>query len=105
MGDGNPPLLLPRPLPHHTRSLAPPRPQDTYGPPLGKRLVLFLDDLSMPRLDTYGTQQPLALLKLFVERKGLYDRGRELSWKNVKDVQVGARWGSWGGSLEGTLLQ
>lgn len=63
--------------------------QDTYGPPLGKRLLLFLDDLNMPRLDTYGTQQPLALLKLFIERKGLYDRGKELNWKNVKDVQVG----------------
>jgi hypothetical protein len=64
--------------------------QDTYGPPLGKRLLLFLDDLNMPRLDTYGTQQPLALLKLFIERKGLYDRSKELNWKNIKDVQVGA---------------
>ncbi len=62
--------------------------QDTYGPPLGKRLVLFLDDLNMPRVDKYGTQQPVALLKLFIERAGLYDRGKELSWRNVKDVQV-----------------
>jgi len=31
--------------------------QDTYGPPMGKRLVIFLDDLNMPRLDQYGTQQ------------------------------------------------
>jgi hypothetical protein len=43
----------------------------------------------MPRVDQYGTQQPIALLKLFVERKGLYDRGKELTWKNIKDVQVG----------------
>lgn len=62
--------------------------QDTYGPPMGKRLIMFVDDLNMPRVDLYGTQQPTALLKLFIERKGLYDRGKELSWKNVKDVQV-----------------
>jgi hypothetical protein len=55
---------------------------------LGKKLIMFVDDMNMPRLDTYGTQQPIALLKLFVERKGLYDRGKELTWKNIKDVQV-----------------
>ena len=55
---------------------------------MGKKLIMFVDDMNMPRLDTYGTQQPIALLKLFVERKGLYDRGKELTWKNIKDVQV-----------------
>lgn len=63
--------------------------QDTFGPPLGKRLVLFIDDLNMPRLDAYGTQQPVALLRQVVERRGMYDRGKELGWKNLKDVQVG----------------
>ena len=33
-----------------------------YGPKAsGKRMVVFIDDLNMPRIDTYGTQQPLAL--------------------------------------------
>lgn len=45
------------------------RTKDTYGPPIGKRLLLFVDDLNMPRVDTYGTQQPIALLKLFIDRK------------------------------------
>jgi hypothetical protein len=48
-----------------------------------------VDDLNMPRLDAYGTQQPIALLRQVVERRGMYDRGKELSWKNLKDVQVG----------------
>lgn len=73
--------------------------QDTYGPPLGKRLLLFLDDLSMPHVDTYGTQQPIALLKLFVERRGLYSRGgRELGWRHVKDVGLLAAMGPPGGA-------
>jgi len=45
------------------------RTKDTYGPPMGKRLVMFIDDLNMPRVDQYGTQQPIAFLKLFIERK------------------------------------
>lgn len=49
--------------------------QDTYGPPLGKKMVLFIDDLNMPKVDKYGTQQPIAMLKLFIERSGIYDRG------------------------------
>lgn len=65
---------------------------------MGKRLLMFIDDLNMPRVDTYGTQQPIALLKLFIERRGLYDRGKELSWKNMKDVQVVGAMGPPGGA-------
>jgi hypothetical protein len=81
-----------------TSLFAPPCLQDTYGPPLGKKLLMFVDDVNMPRVDTYGTQQPIALLKLFVERKGFYDRGKELSWKNVKDVQMVGAMGPPGGA-------
>lgn len=46
-----------------------------YGPPPGKSLIVFIDDLNMPVVDEYGTQQPIALLKLLLERGGVYDRG------------------------------
>ncbi len=72
--------------------------QDTYGPPLGKRLLLFVDDINMPRTDAYGTQQPIALLKQFLERRGFYDRGKELTWKTIKDVQIVAAAGPPGGA-------
>jgi dynein heavy chain len=40
-----------------------------YGPKTaGKQLILFIDDLNMPKIDKYGTQQPNALLKFLVER-------------------------------------
>lgn len=74
------------------------RAKDTYGPPLGKRLLLFLDDLNMPKVDSYGTQQPIALLKLFLERGGFYDRSKELAWKKVKDVGCIAAMGPPGGA-------
>jgi hypothetical protein len=38
------------------------------------------------QVDEYGTQQPIALLKFLFERGGLYGRGRDLKWKNIKDM-------------------
>ena len=74
------------------------RTKDTYGPPMGKRLITFIDDMNMPRVDTYGTQQPIALLKMLIERRGLYDRGKELNWKNLKDLLFVGAMGHPGGS-------
>ncbi|KAK9868729.1 hypothetical protein WJX84_008574 [Apatococcus fuscideae] len=74
------------------------RTKDVYGASGGRKLLLFLDDLNMPHMDTYGTQQPIALLKLLLERKGLYDRGKDLSWRSIKDVQAVAAMGPTGGA-------
>nr|AML30863.1 axonemal inner arm dynein heavy chain 7 [Marsilea vestita] len=74
------------------------RTKDVYGPPLGRQMILFIDDLNMPKVDTYGTQQPIAFLKLLVERGGFYDRGKELNWKNVKDVKFVSAMGRPGGA-------
>ncbi|KAL8274185.1 hypothetical protein Esti_001870 [Eimeria stiedai] len=57
-----------------------------YGPPSGKVLKVFLDDLNMPTVDTYGTQQPVALLRFVMERMFLYERGRDLEKIILKDV-------------------
>ncbi len=62
------------------------RTKDSYGPPPGKKLIIFIDDMNMPCVDTYGTQQPIALLKLLLERGGMYDRGKDLNWKLFKDI-------------------
>ncbi|XP_076854099.1 dynein axonemal heavy chain 10 [Brachyhypopomus gauderio] len=73
------------------------RTKDTYGPPMGKRLLVFIDDLNMPRVDDYGTQQPIALLKLLLDRGGMYDRGKELNCKQLKDLSFMAAMGEAGG--------
>lgn len=62
------------------------RTKNIFGPPVGKKLIAFVDDMNMPRVDSYGTQQPIALLKLLVERGGMYDRGKDLNWKMFKDI-------------------
>ncbi|CDI85908.1 hypothetical protein EPH_0064790 [Eimeria praecox] len=57
-----------------------------YGPPSGKILKVFLDDLNMPTVDIYGTQQPIALLKFVMERMFFYERGKDLEKIILKDV-------------------
>ncbi|XP_069565682.1 dynein axonemal heavy chain 10 [Brachyistius frenatus] len=73
------------------------RTKDTYGPPMGKRLLVFMDDMNMPKVDSYGTQQPIALLKLLLDRGGMYDRGKELNYKILKDLGFIAAMGKPGG--------
>ena len=76
------------------------RTKDIYGPTPGKHLMVFIDDVNMPQVDTYGTQQPIALLKLLLERRGLYDRAKDLDWKTRKDLGYVAAMGKPGGRSE-----
>lgn len=57
------------------------------GAPIGKRVVIFVDDLNMPKLDRYGSQPPVELLRQYQDFGGLYDRDK-LFWKQIKDVTV-----------------
>ena len=62
------------------------RSKDTYGPSAGNQLLIFIDDLSMPKIDSYGTQSALAFLKLLIEKRGMYERQGELRWKSIVDI-------------------
>ncbi|KZC13452.1 Dynein heavy chain 10, axonemal [Dufourea novaeangliae] len=73
------------------------RTRETFGPPPGKRLLVFVDDMNMPVVDTYGTQQPIALLKFLFEKGGFYDRGKDLNLKYMKDLCYLAAMGKPGG--------
>ncbi|XP_057687718.1 dynein axonemal heavy chain 10-like isoform X2 [Corythoichthys intestinalis] len=73
------------------------RTKDIYGPPVGKKLLVYIDDLNMPKVDSCGTQQPIALLKLLLDRGGIYDRGKELTYKTLKDLGFIAAMGKAGG--------
>ncbi|KAI8725916.1 dynein heavy chain 6, axonemal, partial [Biomphalaria glabrata] len=53
------------------------------GAPQGKRVVIFIDDLNMPKLDTYGSQPPIELLRQYLDFDGLYDR-ETMTWKEIQ---------------------
>jgi len=60
----------------------------TYGPKIaGKKMIVFIDDMNMPKIDTYGTQQPLALALFLIGRMQLYQRGGDLELREIADTQ------------------
>ena len=59
----------------------------SIGPPVGKKLAVFVDDINMPQVEFYGAQPPIELLRLFVDKKGMYERS-DWSWKSVQDSTV-----------------
>jgi dynein heavy chain len=69
---------------------------------MGKRLAIFIDDMNMPAVDSYGTQQSIAMLKLLLDRGGCYDREKDLNWKIMKDIDYIGAMGKPGGGRNET---
>jgi dynein heavy chain, axonemal len=63
------------------------RNRTSLGPPINKKLAVFVDDINMPTVETYGAQPPIELLRLFVDKGGMYERN-EWSWRDVVDSTV-----------------
>lgn len=40
------------------------RKRNQLGAPIGKTVIVFIDDVNMPKLDTYGSQPAIELLRL-----------------------------------------
>ncbi|XP_066430422.1 dynein axonemal heavy chain 6 isoform X1 [Eleutherodactylus coqui] len=59
------------------------------GAPGNKRVIIFVDDLNMPKLDRYGSQPPIELLRQYQDFKGFYDR-EKMFWKEIQDVTIAA---------------
>ncbi|XP_042305526.1 dynein axonemal heavy chain 6 [Sceloporus undulatus] len=61
--------------------------KNILGAPGKKRVVIFVDDLNMPKLDRYGSQPPIELLRQYQDFGGFYDR-EKLFWKEIHDVTI-----------------
>ncbi|XP_064639639.1 dynein axonemal heavy chain 2-like isoform X2 [Lineus longissimus] len=61
------------------------RTKGVYVPIGGKKLLTFMDDFNMPAKDTFGSQPPLELMKMWLDYGFWYDRMKQVM-KYVKDM-------------------
>ena len=66
-----------------------------FGPPVGKELVIMIDDLNMPQKETYGAQPPIELLRQFMDHQGWY--ARDNTFRTMQDCLFVAAMGPPGG--------
>jgi dynein heavy chain len=60
-----------------------------FGPPGGRAMTIFVDDISMPEINTWGDQPTLEMVRLIVEYNGFYflDKDKRGDFKQCEDLQ------------------
>lgn len=68
--------------------LAAKRERGVRGPTLGKRSIIFIDDMNMPQPEVYGARPPIELLRQWMDHDGWYQDNEFLRFV---DIQVRPR--------------
>ena len=62
--------------------------KNVLGAPINKHKVLFIDDINMPKLQCYGAQPAVELLRQYQNNGGFYSRSEGMPFIEIKDMTI-----------------